>query len=284
MNIADEIMNELLNQRQPPTVDRAQKNDVFAVNNDFAKMDSPDFHNVQFGAETPAPQKPKIPPTRGNVPIVDKREMEKLKLQNLNAEGLSLGLGIGELDKPHRVPRESSQQRLPRESSQQIPERQPLVNNFMPQSEKGRNSSAEKVGSDNPFLRNQEELREKREAQERNYRRVLEEQMAEEKRKKERERQQFKEQQQQMFNDVPPTTVPQEPEQVAKKRRDPNAQHVPFEKPASGIHESDLEFMKLQVDELRTKMRKGRINFEEFEMQMRKLEAHYKCKIDEVYP
>lgn len=42
--------------------------------------------------------------------------------------------------------------------------------------------------------------------------------------------------------------------------------------------------MKMKVDDLRTKFKKGRINFEEFEMQFKKLETHYKCKIDEIYP
>lgn len=67
-----------------------------------------------------------------------------------------------------------------------------------------------------------------------------------------------------------------------KKRRDPNAQHTPLQKPSSEIRQSDLQFMKIQVLDLKNKFKKGRINHEEYESQIKKLENHYKIKADQV--
>lgn len=41
--------------------------------------------------------------------------------------------------------------------------------------------------------------------------------------------------------------------------------------------------MRLQVDDFRNKLRKGRINHEEYDMHIKKLETHYKCKINELF-
>lgn len=58
---------------------------------------------------------------------------------------------------------------------------------------------------------------------------------------------------------------------------------MPLEKPhTSEIRASDLEFMRLQVQDLKNKFRKGRINYEEYGQQVRKLENHYKFKVEEL--
>jgi hypothetical protein len=50
-------------------------------------------------------------------------------------------------------------------------------------------------------------------------------------------------------------------ENINRKRRDPNAQHTPIEKPSGEIiRPSDIEFMKAQVMDFRNKFKKGRIN------------------------
>lgn len=223
-----------------------------------------------------------VPPPKP-VEYVNPRELEKLKLQNKNAQQ-EFPFGGNSREKERR-------QRNEYDNPTRIsPEREPLKSNnyVVPQTRpKGPEEKAE-----NPFIKNDQQLKEKREEQEKNYRRLLEEQMEEQRRKKESEKQKYKEEIQQKYNNYTPATGAtsgQSPlnevkpaENVFKKRRDPNAQWVSLEKPSSEIRSSDLEFMKLQVQDIKNKFKKGRINHEEHDQQIKKLENHYKFKVEEL--
>ena len=54
------------------------------------------------------------------------------------------------------------------------------------------------------------------------------------------------------------------------KKRDPNGNYPVYEQKQLP-HESDLAFMRLQVDDLKNKFKKGRIDFEDYDMQCKKL-------------
>ena len=64
----------------------------------------------------------------------------------------------------------------------------------------------------------------------------------------------------------------QNPSQQPKvvKKRDPNGNYPVYEQKQLP-HESDLAFMRLQVDDLKNKFKKGRIDFEDYDMQCKKL-------------
>ena len=117
--------------------------------------------------------------------------------------------------------------------------------------------------------------------------------MEEQKRRKKEEEQQYKKDKNEAFNNyVPPISKENqeksenpkeqgENQKVKSKKRDPNGGFPVYDN-MSNNNQSDLAFMKMQVDDLKKKFKKGRINHEEYESQRRKLELHYSIKIEDL--